>query len=436
MVSRISRIVVPVVLGALACSGTASAAPLDRSAAQASISSQDFTVNFGDFQSQAELTYPAGGAGSPTVILIHGAGAADMDFTVGNTGAPVSHIFKDIADYYAPRGVAVLRYNKHYVSGPGRADAAKYATLDLTQITHDAEQVLLAAEQNSHINAHRIYLYGWSEGSTVAAALAARHPEVAGLIVQGPVAEPWRDTFRYQILNVGLPYLLSFAPDGKITAEVLQKAFAGPGGLTVKGDLIYFVDQSFNQTRQITVNSFLDANGDGALEVGEITPGVERLLDLLFSAQGPFGIYGPGRALPTVTEQAPALRLPVLILQGANDANVPAAGAQMLNTALAGNPDHTLKIYAGLGHSLGPATSISDDGFAPIATAPMDDTLAWIAAHAGGAAPGMPRTGTSQATATGELLLLVAGLLVLGQRLRRTGIARNSAATTDGEEGR
>ncbi len=420
---RLSRIVLPVMLGTLALSGPAMAAPLGRSAAQVAVATQAFTVDFGDFQSKAELTYPANAAaGSPAVILIHGAGPADMDFTVsGGNGAPVSHIFKDIADYYTPRGVAVLRYNKHYVAGPNQADVAKYAMLDLTQIERDAEQVLLAAEHNPHVNAHRIYLYGWSEGSVIAAALAARHPEVAGLIVQGPVAEPWRDTIRYQILRVGLPYALSFAADGKITADVLQKAFTGSGGLTAKGDLIYFIDQSFNQTHQVTVNSFLDANGDGALDPSsEITPGVERLLDLLFSPQGPFGIYGPGRTLPTVTEQAPTLTLPVLILQGANDANVPAAGAQTLDSVLAGHADHTLKVYAGLGHSLGPAGSISDDGFRPIAAAPMDDTLAWIAAHMTGSAPGMPRTGAPQTATVGELLLLAAGLCLLGRRLRRS----------------
>ncbi len=423
----ISHIILLTIVGILTFNNGATAAPMSKAQGQAAAMVQDFTVNFGDFQSKAELTYPTGGAvGSrPTVILIHGAGASDMDFSLtGSSGAPISHIFKDIADYYTPRGVAVLRYNKHYVAGPNQVDYTKYATLDLAQIEHDAEQVLTAAEHNPHINAQRIYLYGWSEGSVIAAALAVRHPEIAGLIVQGPVAESWRDTFRYQILDVGLTYLRSFASDGKITADVLQKAFAGPGGLTAKGDLIYFVDRSFNQTHQITVNSFLDTNGDGVLDPdSEIKPGVERLLDLLFSPQGPLALYGPAHTLPTVTEQAPALKLPLLILQGANDANVPPTGAQLLDTAVAGNPDHTLKVYAGLGHSLGPASSAGDDGFRPIAAVPMDDTLAWIMSHTTTPTPGMPRTGASQTDIADALLLIVAGLLVLGLRLRRGYVA-------------
>jgi uncharacterized protein len=99
---------------------------------------------------------------------------------------------------------------------------------------------------------------------------------------------------------------------------------------------------------------------------------------------GPLAIYAPGRALPTVTAQAPALRLPVLILQGANDANVPPWGAQLLASALArgGNRDHLLKLYPGLGHALGPAASVIADNVRPIAPAPLVDLATWLLQHA------------------------------------------------------
>jgi fermentation-respiration switch protein FrsA (DUF1100 family) len=72
--------------------------------------------------------------------------------------------------------------------------------------------------------------------------------------------------------------------------------------------------------------------------------------------------------------------MPVLILQGANDANVPAQGARALDEALAksGNPRYLLKIYEGLGHSLGTASSPLDDNFRPIQTAPLQDLAAWL----------------------------------------------------------
>ena len=41
------------------------------------------TIDFGDFEAAAELTYPATGEGPfPAVVLIPGSGPYDMDFTI------------------------------------------------------------------------------------------------------------------------------------------------------------------------------------------------------------------------------------------------------------------------------------------------------------------------------------------------------------------
>jgi len=156
------------------------------------VRSEMLHLNFGDFQARAALLYPAGTVGgSPTVILIPGSTPEDMnaDISARPGAPPLSHIFLDIARYLTPRGVAVLRYNKHYVTSATQInDQRYYATLTLPRMLQDAERVLQTAEADPHVDCRRIFLYGWSEGSTVAAALAVRHPELAGLIVQGPVA--------------------------------------------------------------------------------------------------------------------------------------------------------------------------------------------------------------------------------------------------------
>ncbi|HEU4742442.1 MAG TPA: alpha/beta fold hydrolase [Meiothermus sp.] len=356
--------------------------------AQSAVERQALTLNFGDFQSKAELTYPAQGGPFPTVILIHGSTPMDMDagvFGRGPNGQPVklSAIFKDISEFLSARGFAVLRYNKHYVSGPGQADFQSfYSKLTLQQMLADAQTALEAAKANPKVDKRKIFLYGWSEGSTVAAALAAQHPELAGLVVQGPVALPWRDLFAYQIEQVGLPYLSNFAQDGKVTDATLVAALQGNGGLVAQSVLNYIADPQAFQQGRIAINPTLDTNKNGALDLAsELSPQVfGRMLDAAFSPQGFFTIYAPGRALPTATEQAPSLKMPVLILQGANDANVPAQGARALDEALAksGNPRHLLKIYEGLGHSLGTASSPLDDNFRPIQTAPLQDLAAWL----------------------------------------------------------
>jgi len=202
--------------------------------------------------------------------------------------------------------------------------------------------------------------------------------------VQGPVARSWRGTFLYQITDVGIPYLRRFAPDGRVTAATLRQAYAGPGGLVARGVVIYLADPRAFQKGRVAINPILDRNHDGAIDIDtEFMPALPFELNVLLSPRGIFRIYGPGYALPTVTAQAPRLKLPVLILQGANDANVPPAGARELNAALgaSGVGGHTLNIYPGLGHSLGPAASVIDDNFRPIALAPLVDLADWLGRH-------------------------------------------------------
>ncbi len=345
------------------------------------------TLNFGDFQSPAEWAYPAGGGGGrlPAVVLIPGSGPYDQDFTVrGFDGKLKSAIFKDIADTFAGQEIATLRYNKHYVSAPGQVDAQKFYTrADLNLFLQDAEVALAAALNNPRVNPRQVFLYGWSEGSTIAAALAAKHPELAGLIVQGPVTLPWRQTFEAQFNDVQLPYLRQIAGT-TLTDEDFAKLVTGEGGLVAKNVALYLADPQAARQQRYVINPALDADKDGQLQIdAEVVPGFQKVLDDAFKPQGFFNIYAPGRALPSVTQQAPNLKLPLMVLQGENDANTPAKYLGTLTDALAAaEVSATVKLYPGLGHTLGPATSLLQDDFAPIAPQPMQDAANWIQARA------------------------------------------------------
>ncbi len=104
------RLLIVLLLLMFVWSPAARAAP-----AHTGVSVEDFTLNFGDFTSKAELSYPSDArGGSPTVILNHGGCTCDMDETfIRPDGGVQSHIFKDIADHLTAHGFAVLRYNKH-----------------------------------------------------------------------------------------------------------------------------------------------------------------------------------------------------------------------------------------------------------------------------------------------------------------------------------
>jgi hypothetical protein len=99
-----------------ACSGTlSSAAPTPPALSE--IASESLTIDLGDFQTKAELTYPVDGEGVyPTIILLHGSAPADMDYHRYSSWGEqelLSHNFLDISNYLPPRGFSVLRFNKH-----------------------------------------------------------------------------------------------------------------------------------------------------------------------------------------------------------------------------------------------------------------------------------------------------------------------------------
>jgi pimeloyl-ACP methyl ester carboxylesterase len=346
------------------------------------VAREPLTLNFGDFTSHAQLTYPAHDPSPrPAVLLIHGAGPEDLNATISSfSGQPLSSIFSQIADYLSARGYAVLRYDKHYVTGPYKADP-KLFTTGLDIFARDAETALHSIQANPHVDPRRISIYGWSEGSTIAAELAVTHPELAALVVQGPVATSWHDVFAYQLREVVVPYARALVPDGRITTDTLHRALTGPGGKVAQGVLLANFSDLATATRtdQLAINPALDTNHDGVIDLDtEFIPRIDALIDSLLSPEGYLAAYGPGRALPTVGEQAPRLRLPVLILQGDRDANVAPAGARRLDAALTNSPPHTLRSYPNLGHSLGPATSVIDDNFRPMATQPLTDLTTWL----------------------------------------------------------
>lgn len=336
-----------------------------------SVSRRAFEVDLGGWTSQAELVHPAEGsphgAGPfPVVLLIHGNGPHDMDVTLpGPDGT--TKLFATIADVLAARGFAVVRYHKRFVKGPGKFDARFWKEQSTVVFTQDAGKVLDAALAMPACDRSRIVLHGWSEGTAVAAALAIERGDIDALVLQGPVGLPWRETVRSWILDTALPYAQP-AGGGPITGASLVAALRGKGGMVAKLGASYFADPATMYSAKPAVSPILDKDKDGQLDPDtEVRAAADLLLDFAFSPQGNVHVYAEGRTVPTVTAQAPKLTMPVLILQGTNDASTPLRGGQALAAALrSAGKQVDLWELPGLGHTLGPAASpIDDHGRAP-----------------------------------------------------------------------
>ncbi len=124
------------------------------------------------------LTLPYGVEGQvPAVILITGSGAQNRDEEL------MGHKpFKVIAEYLSARGYAVLRCDDRGV-GESTGDMAHATTLDFAQdVEYQLDYLLTKPEL---FDPQRIFLFGHSEGTTVAAIVAARRAEVAGVAMLG-----------------------------------------------------------------------------------------------------------------------------------------------------------------------------------------------------------------------------------------------------------
>ena len=124
------------------------------------------------------LTMPDGVEGQvPAVILITGSGAQNRDEEL------MGHKpFKVIAEYLSARGYAVLRCDDRGVGG-STGDMVHATTLDFAQdVEYQLDYLLMKPEL---FDPQRLFLFGHSEGAVVAAIVAARRKEVAGVAMLG-----------------------------------------------------------------------------------------------------------------------------------------------------------------------------------------------------------------------------------------------------------
>jgi pimeloyl-ACP methyl ester carboxylesterase len=356
----------------------------------AGVAAKDLSFDFGDgWVAQGQITYPADKAGPfPTVILVHGSGNNDMDETLPESAAFVpggSKFFLPIATYLPTRGFAVVRYNKRGVIGIGPQVSPNITKIvDITkpdtQYTQDAGIVLAQVRKNELVDPSRVIMLGHSEGtlnvSHIVTSPAGK--DVAGIVLMGVQAYDVKTSLQYQLVDRTVMFLARDADtnkDGKISVDEflawdkqLPTAFQSP---YIAGFLV----EDSSSPSKYKFNTALDKNGDGLLDLqNELHPflqaksNIDNFPDIpaLGGKAGAAGLadWQKNGGVLTVL---PPYKGPVLLLNGEADTQTIVQGARETDAALtkAGNSDHTLKTYPGLGHTFYPAISIAQPLGAP-----------------------------------------------------------------------
>ena len=269
-----------------------------------SFTEQPLTLVNGKYELPGTLTLPKGNGPFAAVILVQGSGPHDQDETV-----VACKPFEDLAWGLATRGVAVFRYTKRtFKYGAQSSDPPDKLTVDDETISDARAAVALLAKQNK-IDPQRIFVLGHSLGAYLAPRIATGDAQIAGIVMLAANTEPME-----KLLVEEVHYILSSGPP-PTDSEKQQVAAIEDAAKKIESPDLKPTD---------TVNLL-----SGAMPA-------TYWLDLRD--------YHP-------VAFAQELKIPILILQGGRDFQVPpATNFEQWKTALSAQKNVTLKLYPPLNH--------------------------------------------------------------------------------------
>jgi dienelactone hydrolase len=301
-----------------------------------SFSEQPLVLINGKYELPGTLTMPKGGRRFPAVVLLQGSGPQDEDETIG-PNKPL----KDLAWGLASRGIAVFRYTKRTQKYGAQSsnDPARMTVDDETM--SDARAAIALVAKQPKIDPRRVFLVGHSLGAYLAPRIATKDARVAGVVM---LAANTRPVEQLLVDQVRLMVAAAPTPDGQKqlaavedVAKKIESPDLKPGeNVTVLGGLI-------------PASYWLDLRGYQPIAV------------------------------------AKELKIPVLILQGGRDFQVPpATNFEEWKAALGGQNNATLKLYPDLNHLFiagsGPSLPSEYDRPGHVDEQVIADVAAWISA--------------------------------------------------------
>ncbi|WP_103074735.1 alpha/beta hydrolase family protein [Solilutibacter silvestris] len=310
----------------------AQAAPPPAIPADANYSERDITVGAPGHPLGGTLAMPKGNGPFPAVVLVHGSGPQDREETIGP-----NHVFTDIARGLAAQGIAILRYDKRTQARPG-----DFASGDITidgETTDDAVAAIKTLSTTPGIDPKRIFVFGHSLGAMLAPRIAQRAGHVAGVIQLSGPARKLIDIIPYQ-----QRYMAKL--EGKQDDPQTQAAIAG-----VERDI-----------------AAIRGNAKPDDQVMGLRASYWRSVD----------------AIDPLADSK-AVKLPMLLLHGDRDFQVPMEDWHTWQRAIAGDARFTLKLYPTLNHMgiAGTGTPSTAEYANPghVDAQLINDVADWIKAH-------------------------------------------------------
>lgn len=274
----------------------------------ASYVEKEVKIGEGPLALPGTLTTPVGKGPFPVVVLVHGSGPNDRDETIGAVKP-----FRDLAVGLAAQGIAVLRYEKITREHPFKSQQIVPFTAN-SETVDDAVRAVELLKTMEGIDPKRIYVAGHSQGGMLMPRIveAAGDKDVAGAIVLAGPSRPLEDLIVEQ-LNFQLDLMRKA---GQPTAAMEQQVAIQEQQLKLIKDPQYSLDNP--------PTGFMLGNPLWWLDIRNLYAG----------------------------EEAKNQKVPMLIMQGDNDAQVFPDNLEGWKSSLSGRSDVQYKLYPKMNHTL------------------------------------------------------------------------------------
>jgi dipeptidyl aminopeptidase/acylaminoacyl peptidase len=275
----------------------------------AKYSEKEVVIGEGPLALPGTLTTPAGQGPFPVVVLVHGSGPNDRDESIGAVKS-----FRDLAVGLAAQGIAVLRYEKVTREHPLKSQMMIPMFTVQEETVDDAIRAVELLKKTDGIDPKRIFVAGHSQGGMMIPRIvdAAQGLDLAGAIVLAGPSRPLEDLIVEQ-----MKFQTELARQAGQPTEAMDQQTA-----VYEQQLQLIKDPKYSLTNP--PQGFMLGNTAWWLDIRNLYAG----------------------------EAAKNQKVPLLIMQGGNDAQVFPDNLEGWKTALAARSDVQYKLYPSVNHTL------------------------------------------------------------------------------------
>jgi uncharacterized protein len=354
---------------------------------------RDLTIDLGNgVQTDAELTMPVlANRSLPAILLIHGGGPLDKDHFIPPDNRP----FKETAQYLSERGFVVLRYDKRAIGANSTIeDPDLWYNQTIDELISDANKTLHILLDQLEVDKDNISVLGVSQGSWIAARVAAANSFVKNVLLLSSGAEKWGNLIHTSIVNTTLQYaeeVLDMNHDGFVSLSEVVATENTPywTAAPIPSMMLVENDTTAGSYRFVEGLETREVDGEEAVEIDTSVRGLleQRFQSIFLDTEDrscPFGVCPPMVRTFAELDNISVIgniSSSILLMQGGRDFGLPPVQPLMLEQKLldVNHPDHTIIVYPGHGHFL---TNIGEDSWidtpGPIPHYILEDIYYWL----------------------------------------------------------